>query len=342
MSFNKNKMIRMVLIIYLILISSYLFGQDLFKGLVIDSSSDEPLTGVSIIILDSGKETITDLDGNFSIECNKSSDILLVNLTGYYSKTIDLTNITHNSIRINLIQDRHIQTNFDKGTNQSIRVGLLSSFPDFFIGGLYSHNLQFVGKKKISDFGWTIAYQHSSENDKKLDYSITSMNLFSVGSLSTSIGFNGIYYSIDSLSHLRYRIFLSNEFWRRYFTVNFGVDRVDDFFKESSLYGYYIGVEKYFDGSYPANKFGDILFALGTLTLGIFENCYFYGDFINYDKEWFFKVGYEKYIYWVEKGKSFILEPVTIRLSYEELYNYKGFTVGVIFKFVDNRLIVIG
>lgn len=57
-------------------------SQDVFRGKVLDENN-APLPGASVVIKGTSKGVATDFDGNFQIELNAESDILLVSYIGY-------------------------------------------------------------------------------------------------------------------------------------------------------------------------------------------------------------------------------------------------------------------
>ncbi|HCO83578.1 MAG TPA: SusC/RagA family TonB-linked outer membrane protein, partial [Arenibacter sp.] len=57
-------------------------SQGVFTGTVLDENN-APLPGASVVIKGSAKGVATDFDGNFQIELNSASDILLVSYIGY-------------------------------------------------------------------------------------------------------------------------------------------------------------------------------------------------------------------------------------------------------------------
>ncbi len=57
-------------------------SQGVFTGTVLDENN-APLPGASVVIKGSAKGVATDFDGNFQIELNLESDILLVSYIGY-------------------------------------------------------------------------------------------------------------------------------------------------------------------------------------------------------------------------------------------------------------------
>ena len=67
--------------------------QDYWKGQVKDAVSGEPMIGVSVRVKGTGGGTITDFDGNFSVNASKG-DILVISYVGYKTLELDLKNKT--------------------------------------------------------------------------------------------------------------------------------------------------------------------------------------------------------------------------------------------------------
>ncbi|MBR1630428.1 MAG: SusC/RagA family TonB-linked outer membrane protein, partial [Paludibacteraceae bacterium] len=58
------------------------FAQIIVRGTVVDDQN-EPLIGVNVVVKGTSKGTITDMDGKFSLQINKNSDILVFSYLGY-------------------------------------------------------------------------------------------------------------------------------------------------------------------------------------------------------------------------------------------------------------------
>ena len=63
-----------------------IFSQRTVTGTVNDSSTGEPLFGVNILVKETSKGAITDLDGKFSLELGEEAKILIFSYTGYESQ----------------------------------------------------------------------------------------------------------------------------------------------------------------------------------------------------------------------------------------------------------------
>ncbi|NJK96006.1 MAG: SusC/RagA family TonB-linked outer membrane protein [Bacteroidales bacterium] len=74
---------KQLLLLFLIILSGGLFAQQNITGKVSDESN-EPLPGVSVIILNTQRGTATDIDGNFSISAS-GNDTLVFSMVGYTS-----------------------------------------------------------------------------------------------------------------------------------------------------------------------------------------------------------------------------------------------------------------
>lgn len=97
-----NKTIYAFLI--LLLSSFCIYGQESIRGVVVDKE-DQPLPGVSVIIKSTSIGTITDIDGNFSLEVDQPLPItLIINFLGYKEQEIDVYEI-NDIMKIVLAED---------------------------------------------------------------------------------------------------------------------------------------------------------------------------------------------------------------------------------------------
>lgn len=77
-------------ILFLILLCSctFLYAQQFsITGVVTDKKLKEPIIGASVIVKGTTNGTVTDLDGNFTIQASKSS-VLIVSFIGYTPKNL--------------------------------------------------------------------------------------------------------------------------------------------------------------------------------------------------------------------------------------------------------------
>lgn len=78
-------------LLYLCLLSAFsMNAQFTVSGKVTDASTGEPLIGTTILIVDSTTGSLTDADGNYSIEVSSGSEKLQFSYTGYTSQTIEI------------------------------------------------------------------------------------------------------------------------------------------------------------------------------------------------------------------------------------------------------------
>lgn len=64
------------------------------QGKVIDASTNEPLPGVSVIILGTSSGTVTDVDGNYSISVSTEGAKLQYSFIGYEKQEVEVGNQT--------------------------------------------------------------------------------------------------------------------------------------------------------------------------------------------------------------------------------------------------------
>ncbi len=100
MKFNLTKMIlkpikRLGLLIIILLINASLFAQNIIvSGTVNDLSTGIPLPGANVIIKGTSSGTVTDVNGNYSIEVTDPNSILVFSFIGYEEKEIQVNGQT--------------------------------------------------------------------------------------------------------------------------------------------------------------------------------------------------------------------------------------------------------
>ncbi|MGM0620059.1 MAG: SusC/RagA family TonB-linked outer membrane protein [Bacteroidota bacterium] len=89
---KKMRSIRWLVI--LMLISGQAFAQTDVTGRVTDADTEEPLPGVSIVISGTTLGTISDIDGNFSLDVPEGNNELEFSMIGYQKKVVQLDGVT--------------------------------------------------------------------------------------------------------------------------------------------------------------------------------------------------------------------------------------------------------
>ncbi|MEM1124339.1 MAG: SusC/RagA family TonB-linked outer membrane protein, partial [Bacteroidota bacterium] len=77
-----QKFLKHFLVLFGVLFSMVAFAQNTITGKITDADNGEPLIGVNIIIQGTSDGTITDFDGNYSLEASEG-DVLVYSYTGY-------------------------------------------------------------------------------------------------------------------------------------------------------------------------------------------------------------------------------------------------------------------
>ena len=73
------------------------------KGTVVSESESEPLVGVAILEQGTNNGTITDLDGNFSLQVKSNKAILVVSYVGYITQQIAVNG--RSQLNVRLVED---------------------------------------------------------------------------------------------------------------------------------------------------------------------------------------------------------------------------------------------
>ena len=72
-----------------LMVSAIAFAQT--TGKVVDADNNQPLPGATVVVKGSNKGTVTDFDGNFSIDA-AAGDMLEVSFLGYESSVVAASN----------------------------------------------------------------------------------------------------------------------------------------------------------------------------------------------------------------------------------------------------------
>lgn len=90
-------------LLIILLIPTLLFSQISVSGVILDAENSEPLPGVSIMVKETTKGTISDANGNFSIEVDNETSVLIFSYVGYLSDEITIGNQTN--LEISMVPD---------------------------------------------------------------------------------------------------------------------------------------------------------------------------------------------------------------------------------------------
>ncbi|MCG9971289.1 TonB-dependent receptor [Christiangramia crocea] len=85
---------RKLLLLAMFLTSATIFAQGIITGTVIDSEMDGPLPGANVMVVGTQQGTMTDFDGNFSIDVEDASGRIRISFVGYETKTVSF-NVTN-------------------------------------------------------------------------------------------------------------------------------------------------------------------------------------------------------------------------------------------------------
>ena len=77
-------------LLFLFIISLMTYGQGLVRGIIVDKDSKESLIGATVVLKGTSKGTVTDIDGNFSLNVPKGKNTIEISFIGYISKEIPI------------------------------------------------------------------------------------------------------------------------------------------------------------------------------------------------------------------------------------------------------------
>jgi len=79
---------RKLLLLAMILTSATIFAQGTVTGTVIDSEMDGPLPGANVMVVGTQQGSMTDFDGNFSLDVEDATGQIRISFVGYEPKTV--------------------------------------------------------------------------------------------------------------------------------------------------------------------------------------------------------------------------------------------------------------
>lgn len=82
---------RWLVVLAAVLFTNFAFAQRTITGVVTDAETGESLIGANVLVLGTSSGTVTDLDGNYSIELPDGSTQLEFSYTGYTSQTVTVS-----------------------------------------------------------------------------------------------------------------------------------------------------------------------------------------------------------------------------------------------------------
>ena len=83
---------KLITLLFVVFTVTFITAQGVVKGTVKDSDTQEGLIGASVVIKNSDKGTITDVDGNFALEdVSNGTSTIVISYIGYDTKEIEVT-----------------------------------------------------------------------------------------------------------------------------------------------------------------------------------------------------------------------------------------------------------
>jgi TonB-linked SusC/RagA family outer membrane protein len=116
---------KLSLFLFMVLFAiSATFAQRTVTGNVVDEEG-EPLIGASVLVKGTSSGTVTDLDGNFSLDLPDGSNTLVVSYTGFGTQDVDVTGLSQ--VSVTMAEGEVLQTVVIQGYTQVEERKLVSS-----------------------------------------------------------------------------------------------------------------------------------------------------------------------------------------------------------------------
>ena len=110
------KAIYKKLFVLLLLLPAGLLAQSSLSGVVVDSKSNQPISGVNVVVKGTQQNVTTDFDGKFKLSKIKQGDAVVFSFVGYNAQTVTFTNQTNLTIKLqeseNQLQEVVVQVGY--------------------------------------------------------------------------------------------------------------------------------------------------------------------------------------------------------------------------------------
>ena len=155
----------------------FAMAQRTISGTITDAGSGEPLIGANILVVGTSSGTITDFDGNYSLEVPDGSTAIRVSYTGYADQEIDVTSGTTFDVQLSegTQLDEIVVTGYGTAKSKEVTSAIASIKEEDFNGGSIQSPAQLLQGKVA---GLTIARPGGNPNNS---FSIRLRSLASVG-----------------------------------------------------------------------------------------------------------------------------------------------------------------
>jgi len=136
-------------LILVIAVSSFAFAQRTITGTITDADNGEPLISATVIQAGTANGTITDFDGNYSLEVSTDATQLQVSYTGYADQTVELGNlsIVNVSLAAGSVLDEIVVTGYGSQKEKEITSAVVEVSAEEFNQGVISDAAQLLQGK---------------------------------------------------------------------------------------------------------------------------------------------------------------------------------------------------
>ncbi|MEM9887469.1 MAG: SusC/RagA family TonB-linked outer membrane protein [Bacteroidota bacterium] len=166
-----------VVLLFLLTMVSFSYAQRTITGTITDAGTGDPLIGANILILGTSTGTITDFDGNYSLDLPADATTLRITYTGYADQEVDVTSGTTFNVELSegTQLDEIVVTGYGTAKSKEVTSAIASIKEEDFNGGSIQSPAQLLQGKVA---GLTISRPGGNPNN---NFSIRLRSLSSVG-----------------------------------------------------------------------------------------------------------------------------------------------------------------
>ena len=130
-------------------LSSFAIGQRTITGTITDAENAEPLIGANILVQGTSTGTITDFDGNYTLEVPEDATALQISYTGYTDQTVELgaSNVINIEMKAGTTLDEIVVVGYGTQSKKEITSSVVSVGKEDFNQGPISDPAQLLQGK---------------------------------------------------------------------------------------------------------------------------------------------------------------------------------------------------
>ncbi len=150
MKLKVNSLLKgMLMLFFAVAFANFTFAQRTITGTITDGENGDPLISATVIVPGTGTGTITDFDGNYSLDVPAGTSQLEISYTGYATQTVDIgtSNVLDVSLSSGQLLDEVVVTGYGTQKSKAVTSAITSVKAEDFNRGNVQNPTQLLQGK---------------------------------------------------------------------------------------------------------------------------------------------------------------------------------------------------